>query len=90
MMGEFIHDQHGPCAPGDDMQVIKLLPGKSEADAAKEYLARLSEAFKPLLAIFDEAAREHGFAIGFDSIAPGPPYMRHVVHNLRIVKAYYG
>lgn len=41
----------------------------------------------PVLAIFDEAARA-GLMIQWDNLAPSPPFYRHRIGGLRIVKHF--
>lgn len=67
--------------------IAQLVTTKPEAEIAADLKARLEAAFGPVCELFDEAM-SHGLMIQWDGISPGPPYMRHAVRGLRIVKHY--
>jgi hypothetical protein len=71
----------------DNNPVVQLVTTKSDAEIAAELKARLQEAFKPVLAIFDEAAT-HGLAIRWDAIKPVSPRYKHEVTGLNIIKYF--
>ena len=67
--------------------VVQLVTTRSDTEIAAELKARLQEAFKPVLAIFDEAAT-HGLAIRWDAIKPVSPRYKHEVTGLNIIKYF--
>lgn len=71
----------------ESQKSIALVPTKPEAEIAADLKRRVEEAIKPVLALMDEAA-SCGLQIQFDGIGRAPPYFRHIVQNLRIVKQY--
>lgn len=75
------------CMSTDAAPVAKLVPTKSDADIAADLKAQITAAMVPVLAIFDEAAK-HGLLIQWDQINPGPPYFRHDIRGLRVVKQF--
>jgi hypothetical protein len=87
----YVYDEHGPAVPGDDINksIPRIMPTQSDADYATEVLAQLHEALKPVCAIMDEAAARCGFAVQWDSISPAPPFMKHELKGLRLVRPYY-
>jgi hypothetical protein len=66
---------------------IALVTTKPEADIAADLKAKLEAALAPVCDLFDEATR-HGLMVQWDAIAPGPPFLRHAVRGLRLVKHY--
>ena len=68
-------------------EVAKLVPTKPEAEIAAELKARVTALEAQLCEIFDDAAKA-GLSIQWDAIAPGPPFFRHGIRGLRVVKTY--
>ena len=66
---------------------LRIVPGKSESEIAKDLKARIIEQLKPVCTLMDEAA-EHGLAVQWGAIAPAAPFFKHQVHDLKIVKSY--
>lgn len=67
--------------------VAKLVTTRPDAEIAADIKARVTAAMDPVLAIFDEAARA-GLMIQWDNLAPSPPFYRHRIGGLRIVKHF--
>jgi hypothetical protein len=67
--------------------IARLMPTRSDGDIAAELKARVAEAMKPVLAIFDEAVAA-GLVIHWDTIAPAPPFFKHQIHGLKLVKHF--
>jgi hypothetical protein len=55
----FVEDPHKP------LELAAIEPGKRDADLAKEYRARIATALEPVLAVMNEAKKEHGLTINF-------------------------
>lgn len=68
-------------------EVVNLVPTKSDAEVAVELKQKMEEAMKPVCAIMDEAVA-HKLVIRFQGIMAGPPYMRHQVIGLEVVKVF--
>jgi hypothetical protein len=69
-------------------EVVQLVPTKPEAEIAAELKKRLEEAFKPIAALIDEAAKQ-GLQVQWDQFAPGPPWApHHTLVGLRLVRHY--
>lgn len=67
--------------------IAQLITTRPEADIAADLKKRIEAALEPLAVLFDEAA-QHGLLVQWDGILPGPPYFRHAVRGLRLVKHY--
>jgi hypothetical protein len=72
-------EQHEP--------VVSLVTTRSDAEIAASLKARMLEAMKPVLAIFDEATAA-GLIIQWDGLAPEPPFFKHQIQGLRLVKHF--
>ena len=66
---------------------VKLVTTRPEAEVAADLKRRLEEAMVAVTKLFDEAT-QHGLVIQWDAIQPAPPFFRHEVRGLRIVKHY--
>jgi hypothetical protein len=66
-------------------EAVSLVPGKSDADKAKELLARLEKALLPACAIMDEI-RDAGFVAAFSFGIDARN--RNIISLLKIAKEY--
>lgn len=71
----------------DGSDIVALVTTKGEAEIAAELKERIKEALVPVLKIMDEAAA-HGLLVQWDGLSPAPPFMKHTVVGLRLVKYY--
>lgn len=66
-------------------EVARLVPTKSDAEIAADIKRRFDEAMIPVTAIMDEAVAQ-GLVVQFDGIMLAPPFYRHRVLGVRIIK----
>jgi hypothetical protein len=71
----------------NESPVVSLVTTKSDAEVAEDIKARVNEILADLLPIFDEATAA-GLMIAWDAIAPAPPFFKHKVHGLKIIKHF--
>ena len=91
-----MHDEHGPCAPGDDEppnlaivppmpEVERVLPDK---EFAEDIMRRVRIAMdEHVFPIFEEASKR-GFSIGWTGLVRGQPLLRWQITGLSMTKTY--
>ena len=60
---------------------------KTDEEIAAALKTKLDEAVKPFLAVMDEAATA-GFLVQWDGMRAEPPFFKHKLVNLRLVKHF--
>ena len=70
-----------------DSNIAQLVTTKPEAEIAADLKARIVEALGPVTELMDEAAL-HGLLVQWDGLSPQPPFFKHRVINLRLVRNY--
>ncbi len=70
-----------------DEKPVQLVTTKPDVEVAADLKVRLERAMEPVLGLFDEAAA-HGLLIQWDTLGVAPPFYKHKIVGLRVVKHF--